>query len=84
MAEIVDRLGAVAFAMNDGRHFKPEQVALVVVIRSAAPGEPAARKAEAGLADRCIEQGAPGAARTARAEAGGDAGHVFVVFPRCV
>src|SRR5208337_2358767 len=46
LAEIINRFLAARLAMNDGRDFEPEQIALVVVIGAAAPVEPAASSPE--------------------------------------
>src|ERR1700752_3664110 len=63
VAEIVDGFLSLRFAMNDGRNFKPDQITFIVVIRTAAPVEPAScSKSHAGLSDGGIKQWAPGAA----------------------
>src|SRR5690348_16871552 len=82
MAEIIDRLLAVALAVNNRRHLEPYQVALVVVINTSPPVHPVPARSYARHSDGCVQERAPCATRTSQAQIGGDAREGFMVLLR--
>src|SRR6202044_878866 len=80
MGEIVDGFLAVAFAIDNGDNFEPDQVAFVVIVRAAAPIEPASPESETGLSDGGVEQRAPSPSGATGAERCRNAGEIFVVL----
>src|SRR5580704_16133330 len=80
MSEIVDCFLAVAFAIDDGGDFEPDQIAFVVVVAATAPIQPAAASAE--LPDGGVEQRTPCSAGAAGTESGGDRGENIVILLR--
>src|ERR1700683_4715886 len=81
MAEVVDAFLAVAFAINNGGHFEPDQITFVVIVGAPAPIKPTSCESEPGLSDSGVEQRTPSASGPAGAEGRRDAGHGFVILP---
>src|ERR1700722_1413575 len=80
MSEIVDCFLSVAFAIDDGGDFEPDQVAFVVVVAATLPIQPASPGSE--LSNGGVEKRAPSPAWAARTKSGRDGGKDIVILLR--